>query len=117
MSQSEQLILFQEIPKEEWYSKTVNELKKYPSMKLAVEAADLQDQQELLYAKKRKVLLIEIALSPLTPEERKIIEMSYFTRMKKKDVFIQQELGLSHSTYYETKDAVMRHIATVLNVL
>jgi hypothetical protein len=108
---------FEEIPKEEWYSRTVNELKKYPSMKLAVQAADLQDQQDLLNVKRRKVMLIDLALSPLTPEEKKIIELSYFTRHKPKDVNIQQQIGMSHSYFYNVKDEVMRHIATVLNIL
>jgi hypothetical protein len=117
MNQAEQLSLFEEIPKEQWYCKTVNELKKYPAMKLAVEAADLQDHQEHLDKKRRKVRLIDLALSPLTSEERKIIELSYFTRQKPKDVYIRRELGMAHSCFYDTKDEVMRHIATVLNIL
>lgn len=117
MSQSEQLYLFEEIPKEEWYSKTVYELKKYPAMKLAVEAADLQDHHELLHTKKKKVLLIELAISGLTTEEKKIIELSYFKRQKPKDVYIRREVGMAHSCFYDTKDEVMRHIATVLNIL
>ncbi|WP_134705155.1 hypothetical protein [Ammoniphilus sp. YIM 78166] len=113
----EQLVMFEEIPKEEWYSKTVTELKKYPAMKLAVDAADLQDDQEHLEKKRKKVKLIELALSPLTPEERQIIELSYFTRHKQKDVYIQRQVGMAHSCFYDTKDEVMRHIATVLNIL
>jgi len=113
----EQLTLFEEKPKEIWYSKTVQELKKYPAMRLAVQAADLQDDRQELEKKRKKVKLIDLALSPLTPEERQIIELSYFNRHKPKDVFIQQKLGMSHSYYYETKDAAMRMIATVLNIL
>ncbi len=113
----EQLTMFEEVPKERWYSETVTELRKYPAMELAVQAAELQDDQTKLEEKRKKVRLIELALSPLTDEERSIIELSYFKRDKPKDIYIRQQLNMAHSCYYDTKDEIMRHIATVLNIL
>lgn len=114
---NEQLSFFEEVPKEIWYSRVVKELKKYPAMKLALQAVDLQENNEKIERKRKKVKLIELALSPLTPEEQQIIELSYFTRPKPKDLYIRRKVNMAHSYFYETKDEVMRHIATVLNII
>lgn len=113
----EQLTMFEEVPKEEWYSKTVLRLREYRSLKLALQGADTQDDQDQLEKKRRKVDRIDLALSPLTPQEKQIIELSYFTRPKPKDLYIRRQVGMAHSCFYSTKDEILRHVATVLNIL
>lgn len=81
MSQAEQIALFDDIPEEnhdEWHSETVKRLKDYRSLKLAVEGADLHDPKDkaAIEKKRKEVQLIELALSPLSPQARKIIELS-----------------------------------------
>ncbi|HJV46624.1 MAG TPA: hypothetical protein VJ824_12995 [Bacillota bacterium] len=113
----EQLTLFKKIQKRDWYTQTRERLIEYPSLKDAIAEEDCHDDKEKLQEKVRKVKLIDRALSSLPLDQHKIIELSYFTNPKPPDVDIQDEVGMEHTAFYKQKDKIMRHIATVLNIL
>jgi DNA-directed RNA polymerase specialized sigma subunit len=120
----EQLSLFRVVPKEEFYSKVVQLLEKYPGCKKAVEfdaycklngrinpfavKEDIEDERFFVGA-------IDIAISGLTKHQRQVVEMRYF--QGKSDINIQIDLDIPHDRFYKIKDKAIRRIAEALHML
>lgn len=120
----EQLSLFREVPKEEFYSKVVQLLEKYPGCKKAVEFDEYcrENGRKNPFAVKDDIEEerffvggIEIAMSGLTDDQRKIIEMRYF--QGKSDVNIQLELDIAHARFYKIKNKAIKRIAEAFHLL
>lgn len=121
---NEQLSLFRVVPKEEFYSRVVQLLEKYPGCKKAVELDEYckQNGRKNPFATKEDVEderffvgAIDIAIGGLTLNQRQIIEMRYFKG--KSDVSIQMELDIPHDRFYKIKDKAIRRIAEAFHML
>lgn len=113
----EQLALWEEVPKKEYYRIVTKRLKDYPHLKKATEIKPLHEDTAKLEIKRKKVELIESALEQLDPEEHHLIKVSYFVKYKPKDISIMMDLGMAKTCFYKTKDEAIRKIATVMNLI
>lgn len=84
----DQLALWEDIPKKDYYRIVVQRLKDYPQLKKAIQIENLHDDKAKLEIKKKRVELIEAALDQLDPEEQQLIQVSYFVKYKPKDISI-----------------------------
>lgn len=114
-------------------------LRDYPILKLAIEEDQIPsctpiyeektspeyseynsvtEKYAIRMAEKRiKVNKIEKALKVLTSDERKIIEMRYFSMNQPTDYTVCIELNWSKRTYYRVKKDAIRKLALFLNII
>ncbi|MED1436936.1 MULTISPECIES: ArpU family phage packaging/lysis transcriptional regulator [Bacillus cereus group] len=123
--QVEQLSLLPEIDDKKVQKEVVSILKEYRALKMRfnneVEQEGISLFPELRNSKttnKMKVQQVEKALNNiLDDDERNIITMKFLTNKPVKDAFVQNELMMKNSYFYEKKKSAIKLIATTLGII
>ena len=121
----EQLSLLPEIDDKKVQKEVVSILKEYRALKMRfnneVEQEGISLFPELRNSKttnKMKVQQVEKALNNiLDDDERNIITMKFLTNKPVKDAFVQNELMMKNSYFYEKKNSAIKLIATTLGII
>jgi len=123
-----QLSFFPDVNEKEVRKEVAKQLKKYKAYKVAVQNKSEQENEGMdqlfpVFNEKQKEKLIivrqiERALqNALDDLEREVIERTYLSNKRTKDINVYMDMGLTKDQYYMHKGNAIKLIATALGII